>query len=407
MGDIQGRPLLDGTASGPVMALVEPLSFWGGYDLATGRIIGRQPQKGEELAGRIVVMTSGRGSTSSPSVLAEAIRTGVAPAAIVLGEPDPLIVLGALVVRELYEIAMPVVALWPDAYDMIAGSRDADVLIGGRSASEPGGNASNLAFQPHDLVADAGVIPMISFRDTGDGKPQRFDLLAEAPVRQNRIGLLVIGTDDQPPVLRHVGVKKPFDEIGGPMRWDVLETGADEIEAAGWFPIDDVAQPDAVGPLREAFSGEVDQLGRNIKAVRNDHPAGGQCPALGGLHEVTVGAAHVEKCSPLIKRLGHDAPRLSPVFFIAAVARLGAGAVCADVSRGDGGIDLLIPLGLADAPVGQRGVCARQQFVSPVLGGVDVLLGHPPTVPRSTAFLLAVVLPRPTGAGPSGWAKGI
>ena len=46
-------------------------------------------------------MPSGRGSSSSSSVLAEAIRAGTAPAAIVLGEADPILALGAIVAREL------------------------------------------------------------------------------------------------------------------------------------------------------------------------------------------------------------------------------------------------------------------------------------------------------------------
>ena len=54
-------------------------------------------------------MPSGRGSSSSSSVLAEAIRAGTAPAAIVLGEADPILALGAIVARELYGTTIPVV----------------------------------------------------------------------------------------------------------------------------------------------------------------------------------------------------------------------------------------------------------------------------------------------------------
>ena len=42
------------------------------------------PQRGASVTGRILVMPSGRGSSSSSYVLAEAIRAGTAPAAIVL-----------------------------------------------------------------------------------------------------------------------------------------------------------------------------------------------------------------------------------------------------------------------------------------------------------------------------------
>jgi predicted aconitase with swiveling domain len=59
-------------------------------------------------------------------VLAESIRLGTAPAAIVLAEPDPIIVMGALVARELYEIAMPVLQAGADLYPRL---RSGDSLV--------------------------------------------------------------------------------------------------------------------------------------------------------------------------------------------------------------------------------------------------------------------------------------
>jgi predicted aconitase with swiveling domain len=104
------RTLVAGTAEGRALVLDEPLSFWGGVDPATGDIIeARHPQHGGNVAGRILVMPSGRGSSSSSSVLAEAIRAGTAPAAIVLGQADPILALGAIVARELFGSTIPVV----------------------------------------------------------------------------------------------------------------------------------------------------------------------------------------------------------------------------------------------------------------------------------------------------------
>jgi predicted aconitase with swiveling domain len=104
------RTLVAGAAEGRALVLDEPLSFWGGVDPATGDIVDpRHPQHGMNVAGRILVMPSGRGSSSSSSVLAEAIRSGTAPAAIVLGEADPILALGAIVARELFGTTIPVV----------------------------------------------------------------------------------------------------------------------------------------------------------------------------------------------------------------------------------------------------------------------------------------------------------
>lgn len=101
--------------SGRVLVLVEGLSLWGGMDPATGEVIdSHHPQRGARLTGRVVVMPSGRGSSSSASVLAEAVRAGTAPAAIVLGEPDLVLAIGSAVAEELYGVVVPVVVLRSD-----------------------------------------------------------------------------------------------------------------------------------------------------------------------------------------------------------------------------------------------------------------------------------------------------
>jgi uncharacterized protein len=116
----EGRLLLGGRAEGEALVLDEALSFWGGFDSGTGLISeDRHPQRGASLAGRVVVMPSGRGSSSSSSVLAEAIRLGTGPAAILLAEPDGIIVLGALVPRLLDGLLCPVVVLDRPTYDRL------------------------------------------------------------------------------------------------------------------------------------------------------------------------------------------------------------------------------------------------------------------------------------------------
>jgi predicted aconitase/predicted aconitase with swiveling domain len=103
-----------GTATGPVLRLTEPLSLWGGT-AADGTITDpHHPQGGASLAGAVVLMTTGRGSSSSSSVLTELLRSGHGPAAFVLAEPDGILTLGALVAAELYDVELPV-ALVPPA----------------------------------------------------------------------------------------------------------------------------------------------------------------------------------------------------------------------------------------------------------------------------------------------------
>lgn len=118
---IPTRPLVPGTAAGPILVLDQPLSLWGGIDCETGRIIDRRhPQRGARVTSTMLVLPGGRGSSSSSSILAEAVRRGTAPAAILLGAIDEIIALGALVAIELYRAAPPIVVLSPDHYPLLA-----------------------------------------------------------------------------------------------------------------------------------------------------------------------------------------------------------------------------------------------------------------------------------------------
>lgn len=140
MSVLRGRVLNSGTASGSAVRLDEPLSMWGGLDPATGTIVDRHhPQLGESLAGTILVMTAGRGSSSSSSVLAEAIRAGTSPAAIVLLEADEIIVLGALIADLLDARSIPVIQLDSDAFAGLTSGDQVHVRADGRIAVQPKG----------------------------------------------------------------------------------------------------------------------------------------------------------------------------------------------------------------------------------------------------------------------------
>jgi predicted aconitase with swiveling domain len=117
--------LTSGDARGRSCHLDEPLSFWGGTDSAGMIVDAHHPQCGTSLVGRVVLMQAGRGSSSSASVLAEQIRAGAAPAAVVMSEADAVLVLGVLVAEELYGQVLPIVvgrpadlATIPDGIDV-------------------------------------------------------------------------------------------------------------------------------------------------------------------------------------------------------------------------------------------------------------------------------------------------
>jgi predicted aconitase with swiveling domain len=129
------RLIAPGRARGPALVLEEPLSLWGGLDPATGRVIDpRHPQHGATVTGRILVMPAARGSSSSASILAEAIRAGTAPAGILIGEADLILAIGAAVAEELYGRQLPIVLDAPDDLTRIADGTPIEIGPEGWSA---------------------------------------------------------------------------------------------------------------------------------------------------------------------------------------------------------------------------------------------------------------------------------
>ena len=109
---LAGRAVIAGHAEGTALVTAEPLSFWGGYDPATGEITDRtHPLSGTIGTGRVFEIPATRGSSTTTAVLLEAIRRGTAPAAFVTRGVDSFLALAAVVAEEMYGKAPPVVAL--------------------------------------------------------------------------------------------------------------------------------------------------------------------------------------------------------------------------------------------------------------------------------------------------------
>ncbi len=110
--NIQGRILIPGHAAGPALVLDDTLSFWGGFDPATGEIIDvHHPQFGQRVGGSILFIPESRGSAGTPGGIAETLRKGSGPSAFVLGERDVNISVGTLVANRLYDLEVPVLAV--------------------------------------------------------------------------------------------------------------------------------------------------------------------------------------------------------------------------------------------------------------------------------------------------------
>lgn len=89
-------------AEGRALVLTEPISFWGGVDPKTGKIINvRHPQFDADIAQTVLFIPATVGSSSASTILLELVHCGKAPAAIVLSEPDAILLLGLVAAREM------------------------------------------------------------------------------------------------------------------------------------------------------------------------------------------------------------------------------------------------------------------------------------------------------------------
>ncbi|MFH1726560.1 MAG: DUF126 domain-containing protein [Elusimicrobiota bacterium] len=95
---IQGRTIFRGTASGPVLRSDEPVGFFGHLDPETGvyREAGH-PLDGKSVKGSILAFPRAKGSTVGSYVIYALKKTGRAPAALVIGECDTIVAVGAII----------------------------------------------------------------------------------------------------------------------------------------------------------------------------------------------------------------------------------------------------------------------------------------------------------------------
>ncbi len=95
---LPARVVKGGLAEGVALVSTEPIGFLGGVDPDTGLVI--EPGhllEGHSVAGRVLVFPTGKGSTVGSYTLYRLARNGLAPAAIVNAEADPVVAVGAVI----------------------------------------------------------------------------------------------------------------------------------------------------------------------------------------------------------------------------------------------------------------------------------------------------------------------
>lgn len=125
---VRGRALIAGQASGEVLHAEVGLSFMGGVDAASGRVIDvHHPLCGKSVAGKVLCIPSGRGSCSGSLVIFELLMNGHAPAALVFRHKETILTLGVLIAGELFQRGIPVLQLDEAEFAGLAEARFARV----------------------------------------------------------------------------------------------------------------------------------------------------------------------------------------------------------------------------------------------------------------------------------------
>ncbi|MGE7470812.1 aconitase X [Bosea sp. NPDC003192] len=130
-----GIAVVPGDAAGPVITLGEPLSFWGGVDPSSGRVIDvHHLSHGASLVGAIVLMPTSRGSCSGSGVLLELALSGKNPAALVFAGPEDTLTLGAIVASEMFGRRIPIIRLSEEAFAALSSATEATITLDGMVA---------------------------------------------------------------------------------------------------------------------------------------------------------------------------------------------------------------------------------------------------------------------------------
>jgi len=95
---LKGRKVYKGSARGPALVSSEAVSFYGGVDPATGKVVEKgHPLEGQVITGKVLVFPTGKGSTVGSYIIYDMKKRGTAPAAIVNNEIETIIAVGAII----------------------------------------------------------------------------------------------------------------------------------------------------------------------------------------------------------------------------------------------------------------------------------------------------------------------
>ena len=95
---IQCRGISKGKAKGEIIVSKDPISFLSGVDPETGIVMEKgHAIEGRSIAGKVLVLPHGKGSTVGSYIVYALKKNGKAPAAIVKNETETIIATGSII----------------------------------------------------------------------------------------------------------------------------------------------------------------------------------------------------------------------------------------------------------------------------------------------------------------------
>lgn len=97
---LEGKIVYDGEAKGRALVTKEPISFLGGIDPDTGKVVEPGHELGgKSIEGRVLVFPHGKGSTVGSYVIYQLASNGKAPAAMINRAAEPIVATGAIIAK--------------------------------------------------------------------------------------------------------------------------------------------------------------------------------------------------------------------------------------------------------------------------------------------------------------------
>lgn len=109
--EIRGKAVVEGRAEGEAVVSKKAFTFAHGVDPTTGVVTDiRSDIRNASVKGKILVYPFGKGSTTGASWFLETVRNGNEPKAVLTQAAEPIIVVGSVLARILYNKTIPVMS---------------------------------------------------------------------------------------------------------------------------------------------------------------------------------------------------------------------------------------------------------------------------------------------------------